>query len=298
MEAARGTIRAFPLQAAEVTGKAQEKTLARMQKAVTERLQAIARTEAERTQEAISQAVTDEMGRLLDLSDEVTRRLSGIELRFTAGASTDGMDNTMTAGVGGLAGAAVGGLWGGAIGGAVSGYRVAGLRGAATGAAAGAATSFATAFTGLMGASLLGLPLTWPVVLPALAVGGIAATFGARWATTFFFGDEQVDRFKEMVEEGVLRQLESTAHTRVRELQAATDEQVGATFSALRKRVDQDLGGAIQQTERTLENLRQDRLGSGARRAVDLAELDEAEKELLAIVSRVSEMAPSFRPSH
>ncbi len=298
VEAARSTIRAFPLQPAEVTGKAREKTLERMQKAVTDRLQAVARTEAERTQDAISQAVTDEMGRLLDLSAEVARQLSGIELRFRAGATTDTLDDTMTAGVGGLAGAAVGGIWGGAIGGAVSGYRVAGLRGAATGAAAGAATSFATAFAGLFGASMLGLPLTWPVVLPALAIGGIAATFGARWATTFFFGDEQVERFKETVEEGVIHQLEASAHARVRDLQKATDQQVDATFDALRKRVQQDLGGAIDQTARTLEMLRKERAGNGAQRAVDLAELTDADQELSTIVARVSEMAPSFRPAH
>ena len=298
VEAARSTIRSFPLQPAELTGSAREKTLTRMQKTVTDRLQAVARTESERTQDAISEALTDEVGRLLNLSEEVSTRLSGIELRFQASGTSEGLGDTVTAGVGGIMGVLGQGLFlGGAVGGAVSGYGVAGLRGAATGAAAGAATSFATTFTGLIGAAMLGLPLTWPVVLPALAIGGIAATFGARWATTFVFGDEQVAKFKQKVEDGVANQLKASAQARVLELQNATDEQIDTVFDALKKRVQQDIGGAIEQTARTLEALRKERATGGAQRAIDLAELREAEDELQTIVSRVSELAPSFRPA-
>lgn len=286
--AASQAIDGVPLDAQSIKRANAQATIDKLRGAVLERVQTVARVEAERTQLAIERAVEDEMRRLEEFGAEIGKELAAIEVSF-AGALPEGEDayDSVSMGVGVVAGALGGGLWGGAIGGAVSGYRVAGMKGAATGALAGATTSFATALGGLLAFSMIGLPLTWPVVLPTVAVAGFASTFGARWATNFLFSQERVERFREDFKASVLGELDKTSKQRVDEVMAAANEQVDVIFSALRAQVDADLGGTIEQTQRSLDDLRAQTARSQAARDHELKAIDQIAERMTAIHSHM-----------
>lgn len=292
-------IDAFPLDL-EAIGKARAAdTLERLGKAVGARLQATARREAERMQLEIEAGVNAEVARLVDLGASLERELASIELRFTAPQATAEQGASLGLGVGaglGLLSRAFGGpLVGGVLGGAFNGWQIAGGKGAVAGAAAGAVTGFGAAVAGGFLIAALGLPLTWPVVLPILAGTGLASSYGARWFTSNLFAGEQVTRFRERAREAVLAQLQDSAPARVAEVERGADTAITEAFAALRHQVQLELGGLIEGTARTLDELRTRSHRSLATRELDLAEIDRALAELSAAEARLSQIAATVR---
>jgi hypothetical protein len=186
-------------------------------------------------------------------------------------------------------------LIGGVVGGAFSGYQVAGLKGAATGAAAGVVSGFGAIMASGLLIGTLGLPITWPVLIPVMLVSGLASSFGARWFTRALFGGDQVKVFRDKFRDAVVGQLEKDSAARVAAVEAAVDEQVTGVFHALRSRLQTDLGGVVEQTQRTLDDLRTQRTRSVAQVEQELVDLDDLVREVGAIDSRMREMATNLR---
>jgi predicted GTPase len=296
LEAARKSIDTYPL-TRDAIGKSKVAATAEgMSRAVTDAVKGAARRESEKIQLAIDKAIQAEVAHLATFGARLEAELGKIELRFSP---DEARSDSVHAGLGvGLATSVLGGaLWGGALGGAINGYQVAGLRGAAVGAAAGVASGFGAAAGGLTIALLLGLPMTWPVVLPALALGGIASTFGARKVTESFFGAEQIDRFREAFREEILGQLEATAQQSAASMESGVSAQVKETFEALAKQAREELGGAIDQTRRTLDELGERRARSSAHRERDAQEVEAIQHEAGAIESHLRALSQQLRQS-
>jgi hypothetical protein len=221
----------------------------------------------------IERGMADELSRLAEVGTSVGERLREIEFDFTRPEAQD-EDVATELLAGGVVGA-VGGLWfGGALSGSFAGYRAAGVKGAAVGGVSGAAVGIGTSLGLAVGVAALGLPITWMVALPILAVGGLAGAFSSRSIVRALFKEERVDRFREGFTEAVLAELKTQGPESVRALQALIDSQVAEAFAAIRKQVEAELGGAISSTRSTLDELRTQRARSAAQRERDLTELD------------------------
>jgi hypothetical protein len=266
-----------------------------MGRAVMDQVQAAARKESELIQMEIEAGLQAEVARLIDFRGRLETELNAVQLSFRPDPQDPDPGIALTAGAGMISSALGGWLVGGVLGGAFTGYQLAGFRGAATGAAVGAAAGFGAATAGGLIIAALGLPLTWPVLLPTLAIAGLASAFGARWFTRAIFGGEAVDRFRERFREAVLAQLEASSAQRVAEVERATEHQVTEAFGALRRQVENELGGLILQTQRTLDDLRARRSRSEAQREHETSSLAELSQQAAQIEARQLRIAEGLR---
>lgn len=298
---ANAAIDASPL-GAEDLGKARvDETVRRLNKAVLDRVQSAARAECERIQIEIERGLQAEIARLVDFGARVEAELSAVELRFSPPAEgARGVDVSTAAGTGAVVGVLAklvpgGAIVTGALSGAMTGYQVAGARGAAAGAAAGVVSGLGAIMAGAAVISAIGLPLTWPVILPVLAVSGVASSLGARWLTRLMFSGDQVEKFRESFREGALAQLEQDSTQRVAQVGEAVNDQINAAFSALRDRVRAELGGVVEETQRTLDDLRARRSQAQARGEHDAQRLTNLATEISKIEARFRALGSGLR---
>lgn len=295
-EAALEAIDAAPISADDLSRGRADDTRKRLISRANDRMATLMRLETERMQGEIEAAVNEDVRRLVAFGERLAGELGSIELRFIQNADQrDSMIDGATAGAGAVVGAVAGGIWGGVLAGALSGYQVAGVKGAATGAAAGVATSFTAGFAGLTVAALIGLPLTWPVVLPTLALAGLASTFGARWATGWIFSGERIQQLREEVRGQLDQQLQSTAPDRARSLSAAVDRQIDEVYGALRAQLQNELGGPIDHTQRNLDALRVQTTRSAASGEAEIHEISLLDGQLRAIQATAHHRAAELR---
>lgn len=285
----------YPLDADAIHRDKVASTCEAMSRAVRDRVQATARREGEKVQIEIERGLQAELARLVDFGAQLEAALATIELRFTTTPAPEGLGPGVAAGAGAVSGALGGWLFGGVVGGAFTGWQVAGARGAAVGAAAGAAVGFGTVMLSGLLIGALSLPLTWPVMIPTLALAGLASSLGARWFTRLLFSDEQLARFREAFRAELLRQLEAGSARQVAQIEAVTDHQVEQAFAALRARVEAELGGAIAATERSLAELRVQRARSAAAREHEGGELDGLSAQAAAIEARMRSLTEALR---
>jgi hypothetical protein len=294
-------IDAFPLAHEDVTKAKADETSKKMTKAVLERVQTAARLESERLQAEIEKGLQAELARLVDFGTRLESELATIELRFQPPKEMQeglGQGASMGAGVmAGLGGGllAGGALLGGAVSGAFSGYQVAGVKGALAGAAAGTVTGLGAGIGMAMAAVVIGLPLSWPVTLPIMALSGLASSLGARWFTRAVFSADQLKKFRDSFREAIFNQLESDSALRVSEVERAVDEQIKGAFQALRERVRCDLGGVVEQTQRTLDELRTQRIRSVAQAEKEATELQSILSNTARIEHSMRELAAQLR---
>lgn len=297
LEGADQVLADYPLEASAISADNVEGTQKRMIQAVTKRLQTLSRAEAERTNREIEDALEVELRRLQGFSETLSEALRSIEFEFQP-PEAEGGDNTVNFLAGGIAGALGGALLGGVIGGGVSGYRVAGVEGAAVGGATGVAVGFGTAVGLLTLASVIGLPLTWPVTLPALAISGLAAAFGGKAMVNTVFAKRRVDQFRAAFSEQVRAALEEQTRHQAAEMSQAISSQVDQAFQALRAHVEDELGGSLRSTERTLAELREQRLRDEGQRARDVARLHALEVQLRTIDTQTTALIDALRGTH
>lgn len=281
LEGARDVLENYPLDADSISKSNAENTQKRMIAAVQTRLQSIARRESERLNQEIERGLEAEVERLRGFSASLTEALREIEFDFQPPGLEE--EDGVAALAGGVAAGAFSVLGGGALAGGISGYRLAGVQGAAVGSVTGAAVGFGTALGLLTMATMIGLPLTWPVTLPALAISGVAAAFGGKAMVQTVFAEKRIERFREQMIEGTVEGLERQAPQRTVELSQAIDEQVSLAFQALRDHVEEELGGSLRSTERTLAELRDERHKSESQRLQDTAALERSEVHLRRI---------------
>lgn len=272
-----------PVTTADIDAKKQQETLERLGKMVASEVQETVRIKAEAIQYEITRELEREIDRLQGFASEVRDVLGQIVLSLSDVGQQDlkkgetGVD-TAIYGLTGFAPLPVGGL--------LTGYREAGLKGAAVGGVAGVGTGLGAAFGAGLFIAMLGLPLTWPVLLPALLVSGIASAFGGKWATRLAFGQQQVDKFRENYRASVLNEIAKQMRTQDAELRLRIEQQVHHAFEALRQHIIIELGGPIEQTQRTLNDLQTRRAHDEAASEFQFNQLAELRIETQTVRSK------------
>jgi hypothetical protein len=256
----------------------------------------VARLHAEQVQLEIERAVEQQLVRLRGFAAAVAERLREIEVDFRLSSGDAPSSDLVGDGAATAAGFATnvltGGLVGGFVSGAFAGYRAAGLKGAAVGSATGVAVSTGTILTVATAAGIIGLPLTWPVVLPILAVGGLASALVSRRLVQFVFGSNATDGFRSQLEAQVLQQLEASSAERVAALTRAIEQQIDDTFGAVRAHVEVELGAPLVATRTNLDQLRVQLARTTAERERDGATWRDAAARAEPILSRCSTEVP------
>lgn len=301
MREANAAIDAFPLENEALAKARVEATVKQMSKAVLDRVQAAGRLESERLQSEIEKGLQAEVARLVDFGARVEQELSAIELRFNPPTDLGGggPGAGTTAGFGAVAGALArlvpgGALLTGSISGAVTGYQVAGMKGAAAGAAAGVVSGVGAIIGGAMLLGAIGVT-GGLAVIPLVIVSGVASSLGARWFTRLMFGEDQLKQFRESFRNAVLTQLEQDSVERVSQIEKAVDDQVSGAFTALRGRVRAELGGLVEQTQLTLDDLRTRRTQAATRTEQELEALDALVADTTRIDARMRALVGKLR---
>ena len=300
IETAENTIDSYPLTPTDVEESRLPATNERMAKEVSTALQSLARLESEKVELEIEKALAKEIDRLGTFAKDVARQLNQIEIQFRSIEERSEESTSLvkegafvlTGVVGTMVG---GGILGTLVGGATSGYRVAGAKGAAVGGVAGAAAGFGTGFTCLMACGMMGLPLTWPVLLPTLAVAGVASVFGGKKITQLVFRKDTLEKYRHSFKDHFLGEFDAQASAQISAFSAGIDGQVTTIFDALKNQIQQELGHPIEQTQRTLDELHSTIVRSDAAREHELRELDEMAVESQRIQSKAVGLASQLR---
>jgi ribosome biogenesis GTPase A len=233
-------------------------------KKISDKLQKVGQKLADKIQAEILGGLEKEVDRLKDFANSVVEVLNRIEMQFM---DVDASLNRKRTGGGEALAAALAVFTG--FGGIYSGYRAAGLKGAAVGAVGSIGT--------FLGAGLLigfiGLPITWPV---ALAVG-ITSVFTGGWLTKKIFGGDLVeafkDNYKEAVFQGIQEQMKSNP------INHKVDEHISQTFTTLKQKLNQEVEALLDNTQNTLSELNCKRSRDEVLNERELQELDHIRAE-------------------
>jgi hypothetical protein len=241
----------------------------------------------------IERCMEREVERLGDFAKALSATLSEIEVHFLkvdAGPKRSAGDYVVEGLVAAptvLLSTLLGGVWGG--------YREAGFKGAAVGGIAGIATGFGAALGASMVISALALPLTWPVTIPAMIFVGVSSFFGGKFATRMIFRGSEIEAFKKAVQDHAIEQLRASFAGSGLDMQRGLQEHIREAFGALRQRLDQELGAAVEQTQRTLDDLSANIHRSAAVREHALARLASVAQEVEDIRARAQVLAARIR---
>ncbi|AFY35725.1 dynamin family protein [Calothrix sp. PCC 7507] len=246
----------------EVSNK---KTLAKkLGDKVSSSLQSAGQKLADKVQTEIQQGLTQEIDRLKDFANSVVTVLSRIEMQFVD-VEADASRRRSSGGEAIAAALAVftgfGGIW--------SGFKTAGVGGALVGAAGSVGTLFGA---GLL-VGLIGLPITWPVVIAA----SVVSVFTGGWLTRAVFGGEQVEAFRENYKEAILKEIEKNLKSNP--INQKVEEQISASFNQLKKTLSEEVEALLDNTQNTLTELNRKRQRNEALTEAESKELDEMRAE-------------------
>ncbi|MFH1465170.1 MAG: dynamin family protein [Pseudomonadota bacterium] len=291
-EVVRATVVGARIGTGDIDKANAQRTAETLTKAINDQVRATARLESEKVQLEIERCMEREVERLGDFAKELSATLSEIEIDFQSlgGQGGAGKRSAGDYVVEGLVAAPtvllstlLGGVWGG--------YREAGFKGAAVGGVAGIATGFGALLGAGMVISALSLPLTWPVTIPAMILVGVSSFFGGKFATRMIFRGAEVEAFKRTVQERAIEQLRASFAGSGLDMQRGLHAHIQEAFGALRQRLDQELGGSIEQTQRTLDDLSANIHRSAAVREHELARLAVITEEVEAVRRRSQALA-------
>lgn len=207
---------------------------------ISESIQRTAQANSDKIQKEIEIGLIKEVSRLENFAHDVVSTLQKIEMEFSS-IDASSQANTNSAGEGITAALAVftgfGGIW--------SGYKEAGIKGAAVGAVG----SFGTFFAAGLVAGIIGLPITFPVIV---AVGVLSVFTGGKLVKSVF-GAEQVKNFKSNYKEAALKEIDSRlADARIEQ---NTNQQINDTFDKLKTTVRQEVDALLDNTQNTLAEI-------------------------------------------
>lgn len=273
--AALNVIDNYTLQPEDIDEKNVEATQVAIVNAIKKETAGVAQNLTERIQSAITMALENEAERLSGFENSFYEATNKIQNLFSVSVKT-GINKSDT-----VFGAAIGGLLGYGIGGAYLGFREAGWKGALLGGATGLAGTIGmgVGINLLLGA--IALPVTWPVLIIAGAVAGIAGTFTGDFAIKKIFKNQRIEKFKNSFKEAVSVQFA--------EMKAQDDfsdkvrTQVEDAFNALKNKIKTETENILADTQNTLTQLK-----------VDLAENEMAtekeQEELKQMLLNVNKM--------
>lgn len=239
-QAAEEAIQSTPIEPKELNNK--NALAEKLSDQVSETLKRTAEQLSQKIQNEIQQGIDQEIERLKDFSKSVDLALTNIEMQFieiqgsTDHRNTNRAMESITAALSVFTG--FGGIW--------SGYRVAGLKGAATGGVA----SVGTVVLGSMIAVVMGVnPLTWPV----LVAMGVATIFTGGGLTKMIFKGDLVANFRADFTEKVKQEIEKQAQNQ--QLVGEIDKKITAPFEELKQTLIQEVELFLDNTEKTISEL-------------------------------------------
>ena len=216
---------------------------------IVESIQRVAQKQSDKIQKEIEIGLIKEVSRLENFANDVVGTLQKIEMEFDS-IDASSQANTNSAGEGITAALAVftgfGGIW--------SGYKEAGVKGAAVGAAGSAGTFFAAG----MVAAIIGLPITFPVVV----VVGVLSVFTGGKLVKKVFGGEQVRNFKSNYKQAALEEIDRRlAEARIEQ---NTNDRINDTFDRLKETVRQEVDALLDNTQNTLTEINAEKVRGAA----------------------------------
>ncbi|MEC7987978.1 MAG: dynamin family protein [Myxococcota bacterium] len=152
------------------------------------------------------------------------------------------------------------------VSGAFSGYKMAGFKGAAVGGLSGAAAGYGTLLAGAQLVSMLAMPVTLPVYICVWAATAFGAWYGGKWATSFFFGQNIINEFKEESTKNLMTTLKQAMPAYMDQIKKHTIEHIDELYQNLINSIEQNLGASITQTSQVLRDLQNQRLSEGLNR--------------------------------
>ncbi|MBD2139251.1 dynamin family protein [Anabaena sp. FACHB-1237] len=240
-QAAEEAIRDTKIEPREVKNDNTKKSLAnKLSKTVENALRHRTDKISQKIEDEIQKGIDKEVERLQDFAQSVGQAITNIEMQFvqvevSSNRKTSAAAEAITIALSVFTG--FGGIW--------SGYRAAGLKGAAVGAAA----SFGTFFGVGMVAGLLGAPITLPLLL---AVGVVSIFTGGGLASKIF-ADDLVENYRKNYIEKTLEELDK--HIREQRLEQKIDDQITTTFEVLKQTLRQEVDALLDNTQKTLTEL-------------------------------------------
>ncbi len=231
---------------------------------VSSSLQSAGQKLADKIQTEIQKGLAQEIDRLKDFASSVVTVLNRIEMEFVNVEA----DSTRKRSAGGEAITAALAVFTG-FGGIWSGFRTAGVKGAAVGAAG----SFGTFFGAGVLAGLIGLPIGWPVVIAV----GIVSVFTGGWLTRMVFGGEQVEAFKENYKAAVLKEIEKQLKSNP--INHKVEDYITKSFDQLKQTLSQEVEALLDNTQNTLTELNRKRQKQEVLTEAETKELEDIRTE-------------------
>lgn len=252
---------------------AMTKLVERLNAQIQSAVQSATQKQLEKIQLVVQRGVTAEAMRWTDFSDEMNVMSKTIEGRFGIG-NLEMQDTTVTQGVG-----IVATLFG--FGGAYTGYKVAGWKGAGAGAVASIGVGLGTLIA-------IGLVAGTFLALPVLIIGTLAALPAGGWLTRKMFGDEGVKKFREQFKKTVLENLEQQLSAQSVEQKIIAE--VDKAFNELKDKIHLEVESTLNDTEKTLEELRAKRGRDEILSGTELQQLTKMKRETVKIRKRAAKL--------
>ncbi|PPS42264.1 dynamin family protein [Chroococcidiopsis sp. TS-821] len=276
-QAAQTAIESTPIEPKEVNNK---KNLAKkLSNEVSKALQRATDKLSQKIQNEIQKEIDREVERLKNFAESVEQALTSIQMQFdgdiiaSSDRKTSGAAEAITAALSAFTG--FGGIW--------SGYRVAGVKGAAVGAAA----SFGTFFLAGIIAGAIGLTAAafWPVVIAT----GLLSIFTGGETTKLIFGRDRVENFRKNYKEKVLQEIEKRLQEQ--RLEQKIDEQITTAFEMLKQTLRQEVEVLLDNTQKTLTELSDKRGRNEAMNENERQELNKIRTETEKILGNAQRLS-------
>jgi hypothetical protein len=206
-----------------------------------------------------------ELGSLMDRIDQRFSDLSQVNLSRPA----EGVMGALAVFIG------FGGLW--------SGYKVAGLKGAAAGGAAGIGGAFAAGAI----LAVLGAPITFPVIIAV----GVLSIFTGEWAAKLLFGGEAEKHFRQRARQAALDEIDKLGVEQVADQLAMA---ASTAFRAFKNQVIETSESKLADSTSTLQALREEYVQKGAENDADRRRVAEISSEIEQIAIRATGLAGRF----
>jgi len=230
---------------------------------------------SQKIQDEIQKGIDKEVERLQDFAQSVGQAITNIEMQFvevevSSNRKTSAAAEAITVALSVFTG--FGGIW--------SGYRAAGLKGAAVGAAA----SFGTAVVAGFIATVIGLPIALPVLL---AVGVVSIFTGGGIASMVFAGD-LVENYRKNYTEKTLEALDK--QIREQRLEQKIDDQITTAFEVLKQTLRQEVDALLDNTQKTLTELSDKRGRQEAMTDAERQEINQIRAETQRILGNAQRL--------
>lgn len=240
-QAAAGAIEFTAITADDIGDESRDATKERVGRAISDAVQKTSREVAEAIQLEVQRAVALEADRLQEFASMIDQMLTRVEMQFVD-VKTEMTEGQSPGGEGVAATISVVTGWGGIW----SGYHIGGIGGAVTGGIA----SLGTAIGAGILVTLLGLAVTWPVVIAV----GVLSVFTGGWLTKVLLGDKLVENFKKAYQEAVAKEI--TEQLRTNHIDRQVNDYILTTFAALKQKLQQEVDALLDNTQATLTELR------------------------------------------